>query len=232
MNMLRAKWLKIFVGACVFVTMAAFVGAFGNRPYVAVIAISQAVHSVAVFLFLYLMVRSRGTTPFWPALGWRAFSAAAPPPVLASLYMFAGAGLAILIQAASNFIGAPSNVPMEEMFRDRPSVLLMMALGILVAPLLEETLFRGCAYPVLARTFGIAGGVFLAGALFGISHAPQLGWAWKQVALLCGVGMIFTYIRARAGTVLASYFVHLGYNILLFAGFYFATNGLRNFPGP
>jgi len=106
-----------------------------------------------------------------------------------------------------------------------------MALGILVAPVLEETLFRGCIYPVIARTLGIPAGIVLTGALFGLAHSLQLAGAWRQVALLSAVGIIFTYIRARAGTVVASYFVHLGYNTLLFAVFYFATGGLRNFPG-
>ena len=38
------------------------------------------------------------------------------------------------------------------------SVLLMMALGILVAPLVEETIFRGCIYPVIAAKVRPAGG--------------------------------------------------------------------------
>jgi hypothetical protein len=48
--------------------------------------------------------------------------------------------------------------------------------------------------------------------------------------LLVGVGILLTYIRAEAGTVAASYFVHLGYNTTLFVGFYFATSGLRYIP--
>ena len=199
---------------------------------VAVVAISQALLSGATLAFLYLMVRSRPRpTPFWPALGWHAFPAAAPRAALAVRYMLTGAGLAILIQAASYNLGPDFRVPMEELFRNRPSVLMMMALGILVAPVLEETLFRGCIYPVIARTMGIPAGIILTGALFGLAHSLQLAGAWRQVALLSAVGIIFTYIRARTGTVVASYFVHLGYNTFLFVVFYFATGGLRTFPG-
>jgi CAAX protease family protein len=129
------------------------------------------------------------------------------------------------------FAGTRSAVPLEDFFRDRPSVLMMTALGILVAPLIEETLFRGCIYPVVARTFGMPAGILVTGLLFGLAHSPQLAGAWKQVALVTVVGFVLTYIRARAGTVLASFLVHLGYNSFLFATFYFATGGLRNFPG-
>ena len=199
---------------------------------VAVVAISQALLAGATLALLYLMVRSRSATPFWPALGWHAFPAAAPRAALAVRYMLTGAGLAIVIQAASYDLGPDFRVPMEELFRNRPSVLMMMALGIVVAPVLEETLFRGCIYPVIARSLGIPAGILLTGALFGLAHSLQLAGAWRQVALLSAVGIILTYIRARSQTVVASYFVHLGYNTLLFAVFYFATGGLRTFPGP
>lgn len=198
--------------------------------YVAVVAISQALLSLAVLVFLWLLVRSRGTAAFWPALGWRAFPAATPRAALAVRYMLGGAALAIVIQVASYYAGTPS-VPMEKLFRDRSSVLMMAALGIFVAPLIEETLFRGCIYPVIARSLGMPAGIVATGFLFGLAHSLQLAGAWKQVVLVTVVGIVLTYVRARAGTVLASFFVHLGYNTFLFGAFYFATGGLRYFPG-
>jgi len=211
--------------------------------YVAVVAISQVLVSAALFGFLWLLVRSRGTAPFWTALGWRALSAApgegagktaTPRAALVRLggrYMLGGAALALVIQAASYFAGTKNSVPMEDLFRDRPSVLMMMALGILVAPLVEETLFRGCIFPVVSRTFGAPAGILATGMLFGLAHSPQLAGAWTQVALVMVVGVVLTYVRARAGTVLASFFVHFGYNTFLFGAFYVATRGLRYFPG-
>lgn len=202
-----------------------------STAYVTLVTISQILISCATFALLYLIVRSRGATPFWTALGWHAFPAATPRAALTVRYMLAGAALAIMIQAASYRLAPDFKVPMEDLFRNRPSVLMMMALGILVAPVVEETMFRGCIYPVIARTLGIPAGIVLTGALFGLFHSLQLAGAWRQVALLSAVGVILTYIRARAGTVVASYFVHLGYNTFLFVVLYFVTGGLRNFPG-
>ncbi len=199
-------------------------------PYVAVVACSQAVLSGAVLLFLYVMVRSRSTAPFWRTVGWRQFSEGPARSGTAARYVLGGAGLAILIQAASYYAGTKNTVPMEDFFRNRPSVLMMMGLGIVVAPLIEEVIFRGCVFPVFARTFGVPAGIFFTGILFGMAHSLQLAGAWKEIALVSVVGIVLTYVRARTGTVLASYLVHLGYNSLLFAAFFFATAGLEKFP--
>jgi hypothetical protein len=92
-------------------------------------------------------------------------------------------------------------------------------LGVLVAPLVEETIFRGFLYPVIARRLGIAAGIAVTGTLFGLMHAAQLWGGWGQIALLILVGVVLTWVRARTGTVAASYFVHLGYNGLQLVGY-------------
>jgi CAAX protease family protein len=196
-----------------------------------VLIISQVLLSGATLGFLYVMVRGRSTAPFWHATGWWQFRSIVSSAPTIARYVFGGFGLALIVGWLGNFVGKQSPIPMEEFFRSRQSVLLLTALGILVAPVVEETIFRGCIYPVIARRFGIRAGILLTGILFGLAHAQQLGGAWGQVGLLMCVGIILTYVRARAGTVAASYLVHLGYNTILFAGFYFATGGLRHLPG-
>jgi membrane protease YdiL (CAAX protease family) len=196
-----------------------------------VLIISQGLLSGATMAFLYVMIRGRTAAPFWPTVGWHTFRNAAPHASVAERYVMGGFGLALVVGILGRYVGGSSELPVEQMFRSRQSVLLLMALGILVAPLVEETIFRGVIYPVIAGKFGIATGVLVTGTLFGLAHAQQLGGAWGQISLLILVGITLTYIRARAGTVAASYFVHLGYNSILFAGFYFATGGLRHLPG-
>ena len=98
-------------------------------------------------------------------------------------------------------------------------MILYAVLGVLVAPLVEETIFRGFLYPVIARRLGIAAGVLITGMLFGLLHAAQLWGGWGQIVLLIVVGVVLTAVRARTGTVSASYFVHLGYNGLQLLGY-------------
>ncbi len=202
--------------------------ATSNVPFITAL---QVLWFSGLMLFLGLLIRLRHGMPFWRTIGWRGLRPRAMSRGSATLLcLLGGVGLAIVVSMAGNFVGKKARLPIEALFRDRRSVLLLMAYGLLVAPLVEETIFRGYLYPVFARRLGVPAGVFVTGALFGLAHATQLWGGWGHIALLLLVGVVLTYVRARTGTVLASFFVHLGYNSMLFAGFYFATGGLRRFP--
>jgi hypothetical protein len=135
------------------------------------------------------------------------------------LCLAGGAGLAMGADIASLFYNTEKHLPIQDLFTSPHGVLYLMAFGILVAPLAEETVFRGYVYPVLARKFGMIAGVVLTGILFGLVHVPQLRGGWGQIATLTCVGMALTAVRAAARSVFASYLVHLGYNTFLFSGF-------------
>jgi len=70
----------------------------------------------------------------------------------------------------------------EEVLKNRSSAMLLMAMAVLVAPLVEETVFRGYLYPLFAKSFGIVPGILLTGVLFGLMHGSQLGWTWASSA--------------------------------------------------
>lgn len=222
--------LIVAAGAFIFFGISPSELKTSTAAWASVMIITQALLSGATLAFLYVVVRGRSAAPFWQTMGWRNFRNMASNASVVLRYVFGGFALAVVVGWVGNFVGRESGIPMEELFRSRQSVLMLMALGILVAPLVEETIFRGCIYPVIARKFGITTGIIATGALFGLAHAQQLGGAWGQIGLLICVGIVLTYVRARAGTVAASYFVHLGYNTILFAGFFIATGGLRHLP--
>ena len=105
-----------------------------------------------------------------------------------------------------------------------------MAMAVLVAPLVEETVFRGYLYPLFAKSFGVAVSVVLTGVLFGLLHGAQLGWTVSLVAVLTFVGIVFTFVRARTGTVFASFLLHLGYNSVIAVGSIISLQGLDKLP--
>ncbi len=202
-----------------------------SAPYV---TFRQALWFAALMLYLFAMVRLRHGTPFWRTIGWKQLRPQGRTPKFAALlYLLGGCALAVGVALASQVVGPKSKLPIEALFRNRQGVLLVMALAILAAPLVEETIFRGYIYPVVARSLGVPAGVLITGALFGLMHAMQLWGAWGIIALLVVVGVVLTYARARTGTVLASYLLHLGYNTMLFIGTSVSTRGFRHFPpGP
>jgi membrane protease YdiL (CAAX protease family) len=185
-----------------------------------VVLLSQAVLDGLAILYFYLMLQARTDAPFWPSIGWREMSSDAGKIRDSALQFLAGgAVLAVVVSFAGGFLNSKETLPIEQLLQARISILLFGVLGVLVAPLVEETIFRGFLYPVIARRLGVAAGIAITGALFGLMHAAQLWGGWGQIALLILVGVVLTWVRARTGTVAASYFVHLGYNGLQLAGY-------------
>lgn len=195
-----------------------------------VVLLSQAVLDAGAILYLYLMILGRTPAPFWRTIGWRGLSAGAGSfRATASQFLSGGAVLALVVSFASAFLNSKATLPIEELLKARISMLLFAVLGVLVAPLVEETIFRGFLYPIIARRTGITAGIVITGTLFGMLHAVQLWGGWGQIALLILVGIVLTWVRARTGTVTASYFVHLGYNGLQLLGYLiYLAGGLRH----
>ena len=193
--------------------------------------LNQALLSVALLAYLAAQMRHSFHVPFWRTIGWRPLQTGQTPRAAAYLgLIFSGCMLAILVTLSSAAFKSTTKMPIELFFQDRRSALLLMSLGVLLAPVLEETIFRGYLYPVVARSFGVNAGIVVTGTLFGLLHASQLWGGWAQIALLVVVGIVFTYARARTHTVVASYLLHVSYNSFLFLGFLVASHGFRHFP--
>jgi membrane protease YdiL (CAAX protease family) len=183
-----------------------------------------------IFLFLYMTLSVLRGLPFWSSLGWRKLRSTLSPANSRLTYFFSGCLLAILVSVATLGVHTKENAPIEEVLRNRTSAMLLLSMAVLVAPLVEETVFRGYLYPLFAKSFGIVPGVLLTGVLFGLMHGYQLGWTWGIVLLLILVGIIFTFVRARTGTVLASFLLHLGYNSMIAVAAVIQTHGFTKIP--
>ncbi|MFM1812549.1 MAG: hypothetical protein RLZZ336_1487, partial [Cyanobacteriota bacterium] len=112
--------------------------------------------------------------------------------------------------------------PLLEMVLTTPSqgALLLLGLTALVlAPLFEETLFRGVLLPVLARRWGGGWGVLLSAAAFALAHL-SLGELLPLFVLGLGLG----WLRLQSGRLGASVLMHGLWNgltvanLLLLAG--------------
>jgi membrane protease YdiL (CAAX protease family) len=194
---------------------------------------SNIVFYALVFLFLFMTLAVLRGAPFWSSLGWKRLkSNIAAGKGGPWLYFLSGSGLAVFVFIASANVKGTENMPIQEVLKNRNSAILLMVMAVVVAPLVEETVFRGYLYPLFAKTFGMLPAILLTGVLFGLMHAPQLAWTWGVVVLLCLVGVIFTFARAYTGTVLASYLLHLGYNSMIAVATVIGTRGFTHLPTP
>jgi len=193
------------------------------------VVIDQLIVSVVVLLYLWAQARLRFNAPFWSTLGWHKLEGSTWPRVLACAG-FVGLGLllAFCVQLASSVFPPKTKLPIENFLQNPEAALALMIMSVLLAPVVEETVFRGYIYPVVARTFGVSAGVIGTGTVFGLLHAEQLWGGWVQIALLVVVGIVFTWVRAAKRTVLASYLLHVSYNSLLFIGFALSGAGFRS----
>lgn len=182
--------------------------------------------------YLALQLRVGFRVPFWQTIGWRKLESGIIPRSLAYFALAVGGAIvSFLVIAASNLNLPKTALPIDSVIQDRLSALLFLLMAVLLAPIVEETIFRGYLYPVVARSWGLVPGILVTGALFGLLHGPQLWGAWWQIGLLVGVGIVFSWVRALTQTVVASYFLHLGYNSFQFIAFLLSTHFLKTMPG-
>jgi membrane protease YdiL (CAAX protease family) len=184
--------------------------------------------------YLALQIGLRFRAPFWQTVGWRRLEVRRFPRALTYVgFILGGFLLAFVVQLASAIFGTKATLPIQALFEDRLTAALLLVLAVLMAPFVEETIFRGYIYPVVARSFGRGVGVVATGTLFGLLHAAQLWGGWTEIGLLICVGVVFTYARAVKQTVLASYLLHVSYNFAVSLAFLVGSHGLRVLPpGP
>ena len=130
--------------------------------------------------------------------------------ILAIAYIFwIGPVLEFLQRAVGDYVPAGSVLTTIS-----GSIGLFFIANVLLAPLVEETLYRGYAIPLLTTHLGVAGAVGISCLLFGLLHWP--GGIWY--ILLTGgiVGATFAGLFLWRDGVLTPFVAHLTLNLIEF----------------
>jgi membrane protease YdiL (CAAX protease family) len=198
------------------------------------VIVHQGLLSLAVLASLAAQMRFWYGSPFWRTVGWRPLETHGAPRGRAYLRILAGGFLfSLVIQFSSAAFGTKAKLPIEALFDSQRNAILLMFMAVAIAPVFEETVFRGYIYPVVARSFGVGASIVITGTLFGLLHAVQLWGGWIQIGLMIVVGIVFTYVRSVTRTVVASYLLHLSYNSVPLLFYIIASHGFRQLPvGP
>ena len=104
--------------------------------------------------------------------------------------------------------------PLLELVLGSKDPLALFLLGwtaVVLAPLFEETIFRGALLPVLAKRCGTAGGVVLSALLFAVAHI-SIG----ELAPLTVLGVGLALLRVSTGRLLPSVLMHALWNAITF----------------
>lgn len=183
----------------------------------------QAVSYLLAFLFAKMLITLRAQEHFGIAIRW------IPQRGSAAIgYLLSGALVSLLMQLISAVLPIPKGLPIDQYFRTPLAAWVMLAFGILLAPLVEEIFFRGILFPVLARDLGVVAGIIVTAIAFAYLHQGQLAGAWAPLLLLFIVGAVFTTVRHRTGSVASSWLMHVGYNSMLFGTMLWITHGFQH----
>ena len=146
-------------------------------------------------------------------LGFRAplrGTASLPWLVLLASLLFATIYIAIVSAIGLETLQPPS-LP-EDMVETNLDRLAMFVLVVLLAPLAEETFFRGFLLPVLASRWGFLWGAGLTSLLFGLTHGT-LGMIVPAFA----TGMLLAWLYYRTRSLWSCLLAHGAQNALAFA---------------
>ena len=160
----------------------------------------------------------------------------------------------LLAVLGDEFMHAPTDTPIEKVFRTPGAAWFLFGFGVTFAPFFEETLFRGFLLPALCtaydwfaekttgepqRPLGPHGhpqwsfsamvvASILTSIPFAAMHAEQTGYSLGPFLLLVGVSLVLCGVRLATRSLASSVLVHASYNFLLFSLMFIGTGGFRH----
>jgi membrane protease YdiL (CAAX protease family) len=193
----------ILIGAHRFFYPHASLVELTQRPML--LLISQFLIDAAVLGYMLLLVEGKYHVRFANAIRWNW-------PKSEWKLLALGAVMLLVLNVLESVLPMPKNTPFDKLFERPRDAYLLAVIAVSVGPLVEELFFRGLFYPVVARRWGVAWGIFLTALPFALMHMPQYGYAWGALLVIFIVGAVCGMVRAFTHSVAASFLVHVGYN--------------------
>ena len=145
---------------------------------------------------LYFILRLRHRQPVLKPLGWLV-----PQVIYIVIALMLGsscAGAIALYLRLRNQVTPP--IPINE----------LLILGLVLGPILEESLFRGCLLPLLAQSMGTIPAVIITAVIFAIFHGPtNLGHCLTFTA----TGIAYGWVRIASRSTTAPALMHAAYDL-------------------
>ena len=90
-----------------------------------------------------------------------------------------------------------------------------LVLAVLMAPFIEEIIFRGYIFYVIRRVAGGIAAFVIVAAIFGLMHFQQYWGDWLVIALITGLGFVLTFFRLAWGTSIPGILMHYTFNFTM-----------------
>jgi membrane protease YdiL (CAAX protease family) len=168
----------------------------------AIINPSTGLQSAVVALLgagLYFILRLRYRQPVLKPLGW-----VVPQMPYIVMALVAGPSFAVGIALYLRLRNQVSTtIPTSE----------LLVLGLVLGPILEESLFRGCLLPVLAESTGTIPAVIITAVVFAIFHGPT---NLEHCFAFTATGISYGWLRLASRSTIAPALMHAAYNLTVY----------------
>lgn len=132
---------------------------------------------------------------------------------------------ALFAFAASHISGFPSTQAQDIAFQNlnfRYEYVLAFVTLVLIAPLAEETLFRGYLYGKIRKRAPFIATMLLVSLVFAALHLPgvngdgSIQWQWNVAVDIFALSLVLTSLREYTGSIWAGVFLHMIKNGIAF----------------
>lgn len=208
-----------YVTAFVVITVTGIDQRVDREPVDSIVMLASTLATgLACLGYIYYVVARKCRLPFWDALGFT--------PFRRRMWRFAllGAAISVAEGLLDGLLGAPEDTPFAEMLSGQVAYWGFGAFAILLAPFLEEILFRAFLYRPMEKSWGPIGAIAVTSVLFSAVHAPQYAFAWQYLLVLGLAGIWLGIARWKTGSLWPPILMHGGANFVSVVAF-----GVQNF---
>lgn len=154
----------------------------------------------------------------WGELGVRAFDRRLwwLPAVAAGGALVGIITYGAVLQLVGADAASPQQEDLEPIFQSRAILPLTGFAVLIMAPLAEETFFRGFVFAGLIRPLGVPGAMLASGVLFGLFHITGV----DSIGLILPfslIGALFAWLYYRSGSLWPNIGAHFLFNVVGFA---------------
>src|SRR5262245_9803920 len=158
-------------------------------------------------LICWLVVTSGGNRPFLQSISW------GRPSRLEWIYAIALVGFMTGAAIVFEKLLPSRETSLAKLLKQSYSVRVMVAaLAVLTAPLVEEVVYRGVLYAGIERDWGKSAGVVVVTFLFALVHAQQYWGSFAALTAITTLSLALTLLRALTGKLAPCVVTHLLYN--------------------
>ncbi|HZT68312.1 MAG TPA: type II CAAX endopeptidase family protein [Terriglobia bacterium] len=185
----------------------------------------QLVWYAFLLAYIYLFITLYYKQPFLSAMKWKTLSVHN-----AIRYLLGGAALSLIVMIIPPLLPEKKGFPLEKLFNSPASAYAIAAFAVLIAPFMEELLFRGLLFAFFEKRAGLTFAIVATAVLFSGLHIPEYWGAWNHLIMILVVGLTFSLARGLTGSLTPSFVLHLAYNGTMMLLLFIQTHHFHQMP--